>query len=544
MNMLKALVEYQRSKDGAPDYYARKPVQWAAKIDAKGKFVGWTDLRDAKGKGHVLAIPTVNRGSGASPCFLADTAEYVLGYGAADRVEKIKTYHAAFVAQLGAAIADGVLAADIVKAALTEMKPPTGMEGHHIIVFEMPKTFVTDTTDVQAWWAKRQEVRVGDGPILPCSCCGEARKNVRLVSEWVRRVPESLQGKCALISSNSTATERYGRAKAFGASLCYPCVRDALRAINDLINDPKHSVQVGNALVLTWGVDVNLVEASTKPTAATLRLLNELSGQIDPKAETHVLVLSARQSRAVVRDYRVHSSRNLALNLHRWLQSMGENTMFPLTDVWTKDAKGKKKKTPGLLPLLHANGNVKKVPAAYAVDLALSATAATPLSPRFAGVADVVFGRPKDDVKDILPIAETLKRICTSYVEGIAMALNPADTPAYRCGELLAVLEGIQKAAIRGINRTVADRCLRTTAPNPGAVLGRAMTDAKAHLAKLGRNGSETRWHRALAEVQQGLEFPHRFDGRDQANFCLGYYSKASAISTRPEVAKKPEKAA
>lgn len=532
--LIQALCEYERSHptEGSPNYYTARPVRWKAVLTPGGKFVRWVKLFTDEVEPPKLPVPTTKRGNAPLALLLADNAEYTLGVGDPDRKDRIALYHAEYRNQLTVAQNAGLHAAKLVLTAIDGLKPPKGMAGGHTIVFEVDSVLLTNTSEVQRYWAGLQDARVSDGPVQACGCCGERRPIVRLVTDWLKKVPDSLQGACALVSANTDATWRYGRQKALGAGLCYPCVRDAVRALNRMIVDPGLATTIGNLVVVVWGDDAPVLEALTAPGVGMVPTLRAAHAG----GRVHVLCLAARKSRAVVRDFRTHDTHVLCDRLADWIET--QPAPAPLAEQWRKNAKGKKIRVPGLVNAIHAGGNLRRVPAQAAADFVLAATAGTPLPATVRAAAENRMLK----ADDADPIAENLKALCARYhPEGLMTETNPADTMAYRCGELLAVLERVQKAAVPGINRTVADRCLRTVGTSPQAVLGSALTDAKAHLSKLTRGGKSSRHADALVEAQQGLVIPERFTGGDQANFCMGYYAKAATFSTRPD-AKKADK--
>lgn len=523
--LIEALCEFERAHAGAPDFYANKPVHWVCRLDAAGRVLGWQKRFADDDPPDAVCVPVANRGVAVLPLLMCDTAEYVLGVSDGERADRAALYKAAFDAMLVGAEAAGVPHAAAVRAGLAAAKPPRGVHGGHRVTFSVDDALVVADPAVQKYWANSEAARVAGGPVAPCSCCLTVGPTVRVMPDWVFGVPDALQNKCALVSANATSIERYGRKKATGASLCYPCARDAARGLNRLIEAPETCVQVGGVLVLVWGAANDVVKTLTAPDGRGLLRVGP-----PPAGRVHVLVLAARKSRAVVRDFRTHEAAALEGNLDAWVGAMPKP--MPLVDQWPVVDK-KKRRVAGLANLTHPTGKLAKVPHAVLTQFVLAATAGTPLATQLRAKADRCVTKADDPFAR--EAAASLRAACVRYPQGGAVSepVNPAETQPYRCGELLAVLERIQRAAIRGINRTIADRCLRTVRTNPAAVLGRAMVNAKAHISKLSRNGKTSSHQAELDEVLKGLEFPARFTQEDQANFCLGYYSKAAAKSVR-----------
>jgi hypothetical protein len=93
-----------------------------------------------------------------------------------------------------------------------------------------------------------------------------------------------------------------------------------------------------------------------------------------------------------------------------------------------------------------------------------------------------------------------------------------------RCGLLLALLEKIQKRAVRRLNRGLGERRLQRCLQQPTVVLGQLLAWAENHLAKLDRRNQGRRWREALTEALRGLVIPDRLDSRGRAALVLGYH--------------------
>ncbi len=529
--LLKKLAEYERSlKSGVPDYYRREVVRWAYHLDTKE----WEKLGTEDDPVTHL-VPSVNRTNAGTAMLVADTAEYVFGLPNENRPDKAKKYRDLYVGLLMDAMKDGLAEA---KAAFDAFvgrayKLPKDLRATDRLVFVDRDEIITNRAAVQDWWAAHQAARYVTGPVMPCACCGELRGTVGMVDEWLKGVPEALQGKCTLITANNESAERYGRTKSHGACLCYPCARDSARGLNRLIADETATLKVGPVLVVAWGAGVPVRELLTTPSREAAALLRAAPFE----GETNVLVLVARQSRAVAVSFGVYPAEELGGRLAAWVEAQGD-APHGLLDEWFPPAEegGKKFRRAGLVTLLHPTGEVKKLPPGTVADVAVSALTGTPLPPAVRAAAEYVVALGPDAWRnekrpDPLPAAAALVKLTTLYSpEGhMAEKINMADTAAYRCGQLLGHLERLQRAAVPGINRTVADTALRTTAAAPTAVLGEALTDARAHLAKLARLNRAGPFRDAINECIDGLTVPDRFTADDQAAFSLGYYSIATA---------------
>jgi CRISPR-associated protein Csd1 len=132
------------------------------------------------------------------------------------------------------------------------------------------------------------------------------------------------------------------------------------------------------------------------------------------------------------------------------------------------------------------------------------------------------------------PRAALIKMVLTGLreiKEGTMQALD-VDHPdaAYHCGRLLAVLEEIQRAAIKGINATVADRFYGSASSMPHAVFPRLVRGAVPHLSKLQRDrrpayiALQRRMEGVMEAIPARPAFPHTLTPERQGLFALGYY--------------------
>lgn len=104
---------------------------------------------------------------------------------------------------------------------------------------------------------------------------------------------------------------------------------------------------------------------------------------------------------------------------------------------------------------------------------------------------------------------------------------NP--NPAYRLGRLFAVLEGIQKAALPGLNATIKDRYFAAASATPARVFPLLVKTSTHHLSKLrkGDGGGLAHWFDAeMGAIWTGLaaDLPRSLNLEDQGRFIAGYY--------------------
>lgn len=136
------------------------------------------------------------------------------------------------------------------------------------------------------------------------------------------------------------------------------------------------------------------------------------------------------------------------------------------------------------------------------------------------------------------PVSELRAAILKAYInrkynyERITMALDKTNAePAYLAGRLFAVLEGIQKAAIKQANATITDRYYRTASSTPGIIFGRLTQLSVHHLSKIDKEkpGLAYLFRKEIEQIYSLLpggtaRFPKYLNPDEQSIFAAGYY--------------------
>lgn len=114
--------------------------------------------------------------------------------------------------------------------------------------------------------------------------------------------------------------------------------------------------------------------------------------------------------------------------------------------------------------------------------------------------------------------------------EEFPVSLDP-DNPnaAYRLGRLFALLEGIQQAALPGLNATIRDRFFAAASATPARVfplLAKTATHHLANLRKADKAGLAHWFDAQIGEVWSGLspDVPPSLTLEEQGRFVAGYY--------------------
>lgn len=119
--------------------------------------------------------------------------------------------------------------------------------------------------------------------------------------------------------------------------------------------------------------------------------------------------------------------------------------------------------------------------------------------------------------------------------------------PAYLCGRLLAMYEGLQYRAHKGeVNVTVADRYYSMASTMPQLAFPKLETLSHAHLKKLRRDdrGAYVAIHQRLSELNarfkaHGACFPATLSLKDQGRFAIGYHVQRAEGAKAAKQAKQ-----
>jgi CRISPR-associated protein Csd1 len=108
-------------------------------------------------------------------------------------------------------------------------------------------------------------------------------------------------------------------------------------------------------------------------------------------------------------------------------------------------------------------------------------------------------------------------------------SLDPDNlSPAYICGRIFAVLEGIQRAALgKDINAGIRERFFTFASTSPSSAFGRLMKMTQNHLTKLKNEkpGLAVTLDKELQNLFSSINgFPMIFNLEEQGQFAIGYY--------------------
>lgn len=134
----------------------------------------------------------------------------------------------------------------------------------------------------------------------------------------------------------------------------------------------------------------------------------------------------------------------------------------------------------------------------------------------------------------------------TAMSDATTPGLNPEHpSAAYHCGRLMAILAGLQRAALGDVGAGVVQRYYAAASSTPSLVLGRLTRLSQFHLNKLaGDKPGLTHWYEdRIGEVytRLGNAIPKTLTPEEQSLFALGYYQQLVDLRTRKADSAQPE---
>jgi CRISPR-associated protein Csd1 len=565
--LIQALAEYAdtRLQEQLDDLsFETKPVPYFLEIGRDGSFLGLIPRTEEVQRGkkiikqtQALRVPKspVNRNSGEHPLLACDEFRYVLG-----NEEKHRKKHLAFVALLEAAAAatsepalqscvafygraDQVAAA---RSALADQKMPAGA----VIALSADGPVVAHNTVRQYWlehYRKANADRNQKGGEGMCLISGKIGP-IAPTHEKVKGVG-SLGGQQAgvsLMSFDKDAFCSYGWEQNANSPVSPERAAAYVLALNDLLKRGNASrIDRCGVGFLFWTkkfiekTPISIVEEADPEQVKQLFLLDEGSLRLSPN-EFYLLGVSGNGGRLLVRFW-IHENLEAVLkNVAAWFK--GLRIASPFT--------GEIAEPPKLWQLLASLAR-EEPPPDRAIQLIRRAILGQPLGVTILSGAlarlRVVPGKER-----LSPVRAGLIRLCVNDRYGepkMTEALDPnLNHPAYMCGRLLALYDGLQYQAQGEVNANVSDRYYALASAYPALAFPKLSELGLRHLKKLRRDkpGAAVNIEKEIQEIHlrlagSGAKFPPRLSLEDQGRFAIGYHHQRAESMARA-VARKQER--
>ncbi len=359
----------------------------------------------------------------------------------------------------------------------------------------------------------------------------------------IKGVAGAQSSGAALVSFNLDAFTSFGHEQgdnapvSAGAAFAYGAALNAL-----LARDSGHSLRVGDTSVAFWAeaaeaeraetLDALLMGTLNPPDDATEaeRLRAQIADiaagrapagtpELDPQTRVFILGLAPNAARLSVRFWYPGRLGDFAANVARFWADLAQEP-----PAW--------KGPPAAWSLLHetaAQRKAENIPPRLGGDLMRAVlTGADYPRTLLSGVIMRIRADGDINARRVAIIAAHIRRNLKEEKFPMSLDRDNPD-PAYRLGRLFAVLEGIQQAALPGLNATIKDRYFAAASATPARVFPLLVKTATHHLSNLrkGDGGGLARWFEVeMGKIWSGLaaDLPRSLNLEDQGRFIAGYY--------------------
>lgn len=330
----------------------------------------------------------------------------------------------------------------------------------------------------------------------------------------------------------------FGLEQARNAAMGAKPVRAYVDALNHLINN--HSRRLANALVVHWFKDSipqendplwflseppELTEGAAQQSAREiLAALRKGERPIPANNRYYALTLSGASGRVMIRDWMEGSFEELVARVEQWFSDL---------EIVARDGRNSAHDPKFMAVCGSIMRDLKDLPAPTAATLWRVALFGLPIPQPIIAQA---MARFRADLIDDKPFNHARMGLIKAYFirkgdQQMSAYLNKEHPEAaYQCGRLLAVLAGLQRAALGDVGAGVVQRYYVAASQTPGLTLGRLVGNAKNHLNKL--DGGLTYWYEGqIAEIMSHIEdrIPSTLNLDQQSLFALGYYQQIAA---------------
>jgi CRISPR-associated protein Csd1 len=588
--ILKALYDMAVS-DGLvrdPDYQV-KPVSWLLRVRRDGQFA-IEDLRSGKGmRGRQTRVPRLrSRTSNDLPCFLYDNSSYVFGVESAPKKDlggsRLARRREMFLAEAERCLAaTGDAGVRAVVEALRRM--PDGIPAGcaecksndlFAFAFEDDDHVVTDRPAIAAHWRALRASGVAAATGRTCIVTGEAFGGECVKFPLLMNVPGGLSSGASLVGFNIASSESHGWKFNENATISKKAAEGCATALNRLLHPappdpenpgrvlPRRNVRLGDSLVVCYwsrpaGLDgslAGLLDGDPEKVGDVYKSL--WRGEAPPDVDDsrfYALTLAGAEGRVAIKDWFEFSVGKAQANLAAHFRDLecarrlrpargeGPSPVVPLRFLVESLSAGTHANMGRGIPRSRSDHNDGL--AASLVKSALSG-AAYP-----AAIVPLAVGRYRagirmeNDAKDgwitmayqdarAALVRATLNRrarlAATQNHTEIKPDMDPANSDkGYVLGQMMAVLERLQLAAIGDVNASVVDRCFGAASASPGVVFPRLLRLARHHARKISggeRGGLAVLMERLLDDMagKVGAAFPQCLSLEQQGQFVLGYH--------------------
>lgn len=563
MSVLASLVRaYDRLAERGevpPFGYSLEKISFVISLNADGTPAGKpSDLRTGEGKKRAprsMAVPqAIKKASGIAANFLWDKTSYVLGVTAGEG-RRLEAEHAAFVARHNKAV-EGTDDAGLVAllefldwwspSKFNDLAWPDEMKDQNV-VFALESERRDDIwlhmrPAAQSLWAK--VAAEAEKSQAVCLVSGEIGPIERLHPS-IKGVWGSQSSGASIVSFNLPSFESYGHEQGDNAPISAPATFAYTTMLNRyLAKGSKHRIQIGDASTVFWADSSNADAAETaegifaaffaidedvesaKVGAILEKIvagkpISEIGPDLPKDVRFYVLGLSPNAARISVRFYLEDHFGAIA---ERYLTHLERMRIEPPP----------REAMPSMWRLLIETAVLRKsenIQPNLAGEWMRAILTGAPY-PRSLLSSVIMRLRADHDVNGMR--VAILKSVLLSHnpERKVPVSLDPeCRDRGYLLGQLFALYEQVQSAALGGVNASITDKFYGAASAQPRRVFHLLDKNAKPHLAKIGKEkpGYRINLEKQIGAIMEGMSpgddpFPAQLATESQALFALGYY--------------------
>lgn len=390
-----------------------------------------------------------------------------------------------------------------------------------------------------------------DGEKGICLVTGKYDK-IAVLHPLIKNVKGSQSAGASLISFNGSAFESYGKTQGYNATVSEYAAFAYAAALNKLISDTDHRINVGDTTVVCWTEDAepayqnllysalygnDTVSQEDLKSAITHisqgKTVNWEKVPLHPDNNFYILGISPNSARLSVRFFIKNTFGKVMQNVLLHEEQMkivrpSFETREYLT-LWQTVSQTVNPKSKDKSCKPHLAGDVLN---AILNGTSYPATLYYGVQSRISAERDITWG------KAAIIKAYLMRNIKTIPKEDLTVELNEhSENKAYLLGILFSNLEEIQNAANPGIKATIKDRYFTSASSTPALIFPLLIELAQAHLKKIGETSRKIYYQKKLTETMSklGTQFPVRLKLEEKGMFQLGYYHQTQKRYTRKE---------
>lgn len=585
--LIKALYDYYDvlEKHGlvlSPEF-SSVPIHYVISLTPEGKIDSIINYqikdgvdKKAKEQPRKLSFPKRTEKTAIDSNFIEHRPMYIFGLGydknnkcLTCKLEKAKKSHTAFVDK-HLEIIEGINTplVNAFRNYITNWNPENELQNEELVklgakietysftfcLMGRVDTLLNDCPELLKKWIQMLNTEEKDGVAEQCAVTGEILPIAR-IHDKIKGIPGGQSSGTTLISFNSASEESYCKTQSFNSNISQPVMEHYTVAMNYLISHKEHRTFMDEVTILHWAASGNdeydelfnelLFGEETIDENETNELLKKImeqvkegtlkedidlaSGMIDKNVDFYIVGIKPNASRLSIKFVYRNKFGTVIRNVAQHIADMRICEYETPTPLWRI---GKELVSPK-----SSNDKVNPALLAQIMDAIINNNA-YPTS-----LLSILINRVKTDsdteknsfVK-MNDIRMGMIRACINRSarqqnkkEEISLALDKGNrNPAYLCGRLFAVLEGIQqKASGYNLNRTIKDAYFSTAASNPSVIFSKLLSLSQHHMAKL---DNPYYAEREIMEIMDALggEFPTILSLTEQGIFMLGYYQQKS----------------